>query len=62
MNCARCGTALTRDETGLSRKLINRATRTFYCIDCLSKEFSTDRQSLEGLIARLREAGCTLFK
>lgn len=62
MKCARCGRELTRDETGISRKLISRATQVFYCLDCLSVEFSTDRQTLEDMIERFRKAGCTLFR
>lgn len=61
MTCAHCGRELTRDETGISRKLINRATQVFYCLDCLSVEYSTDRQTLEDMIERFRRAGCTLF-
>lgn len=61
MTCAHCGRELTRDETGISRKLISRATRVFYCLDCLSAEYSVDRQVLEDMIERFRRSGCTLF-
>ena len=33
MTCARCGKPLSSDETGLSRKLINRCTTVFFCLD-----------------------------
>ena len=58
MNCAQCGKALTRDEEGLSRKLINRGTKVFYCLDQINR---TDRETLLGMIERFRQAGCTLF-
>ena len=61
MNCAECGAPLTRDETGLSRKLISRGTETFYCLTCLSRKFNVPVSQLEELIERFRQAGCTLF-
>ena len=59
--CAGCGCELSRDERGLSCKLINRATEQFYCYDCLGKEFRLSRQELERLADQFRESGCTLF-
>ena len=61
MTCAQCGRALTRDEEGLSRKLINRGTHLFYCLDCLAQMYHTDSETLRGMIERFRQAGCTLF-
>ncbi len=62
MTCADCGKELTRDETGLSRKLISRATSLFYCLDCLEKRFRIPKETLTEMIERFREAGCTLFR
>lgn len=62
MNCADCGAPLTRDETGLSRKLISRATRECYCLDCLGRRFHLSREQLLELAERFRAAGCTLFR
>lgn len=62
MTCARCGKPLSSDETGLSRKLINRGTTVFFCLDCLSADFRLSREQLLDLIERFREAGCTLFR
>ncbi len=61
MICHTCGKTLSRDEVGLSRKLINRATDTFFCLDCLAARFRADKASLLAMIERFREAGCTLF-
>ncbi len=61
MNCANCGRELTCDELGLSRKLINRATATFYCITCLAKDYRVTEDKLRELIERYRAGGCTLF-
>ena len=62
MTCAACGRALTGDEQGLSRKLINRAATTLYCLDCLGEMFHLSREQLQELIDHFRAAGCTLFQ
>lgn len=61
MTCARCTRELTRDETGLSRKLISRATTVFYCIDCLAQEYRITPAQLREMIEHFRASGCTLF-
>lgn len=61
MNCASCGRPLTGDETGLSRKLINRGTTVCYCLPCLAGMFHTEVPRLLELIEQFRNAGCTLF-
>ena len=61
MRCAECGRELSRDETGLSRKLISRATRECYCLECLSRRFRMPRERLLELAEHFRRAGCTLF-
>jgi len=59
--CAACGRESERDEIGLTKKLINRGTTTYYCIDCLAKKFEVTREDLEKKIVEFREMGCTLF-
>lgn len=61
MNCAACGKPLTRDETGLSRKLINRSTRECFCLDCLGRRFKVTPEQLTEMADHFRKAGCTLF-
>ena len=61
MKCADCGKELEPVETGLSRKLINRGTSVFYCVDCLSRKFNVKRSELLDMAKRFREAGCGLF-
>ena len=51
MKCHVCGQALTRDEIGLSKKLINRGTN-----------FHVPEDTLRQMIERFREAGCSLFR
>ncbi len=63
MTCAACGRApLTRDEIGLSKKLISRGTEICYCIDCLAGRFRVTRAQLTEMAEAFRSGGCTLFK
>jgi len=61
VTCADCGRELTRDERGLSYKLISRAAEDLYCLSCLSRRFSLTEEELRRLADQFREAGCTLF-
>jgi len=61
MICASCGKPLERIETGLSRKLINRATMECFCLECLGKRFRVTREQLVEMAEHFRQAGCTLF-
>lgn len=61
MKCFKCGKELTADEMGLFRKTVDRMADCFLCIDCLAERFETTRESLQNMIDRLRESGCTLF-
>ena len=62
MKCVKCGKELTRDEIGLSCKLISRDARDLRCLKCLSAEFRVGIGELQAMIARFKAAGCTLFR
>jgi len=59
--CSRCSAPLSRNEIGLTRKLINRGATSFYCLSCLADHFQVPVQVLEEKIREFREMGCTLF-
>lgn len=59
--CKECGREISRDEIGLTKKLINRGATEFYCINCLAQKFEVTKEELEKKIAEFREMGCTLF-
>jgi len=59
--CERCGRVLTADETGLHKKLFNRAADSFFCIDCCAAYFGVTRELLEEKIRQFKDMGCTLF-
>ncbi|MBQ9251690.1 MAG: hypothetical protein IJ188_03535 [Clostridia bacterium] len=62
MRCAKCGRELTGMETGLTRKLINRAAVECFCLTCLAERFRVTEDQLREMAEAFRQAGCTLFK
>ena len=60
--CIRCGTPVTKDEIGLTKKLINRGCTEFQCLSCLAAHFRVTEDELKRKIEEFREMGCTLFE
>ncbi len=61
--CYVCGkTPLTKNEIGLTKKLIDRKAMSFYCIDCLAGYLEVTSEELEAKIEEFKEEGCALFK
>lgn len=61
MKCETCGRELRNVEIGLSRKLINRGTEVFFCLDCLAARFKVTEKYLMELAEYYYKRGCTLF-
>lgn len=60
--CYVCGKAtLTKNEIGLTKKLIDKKASSFYCIDCLAEYLEVTTEELEAKIEEFKEEGCTLF-
>lgn len=59
--CKDCGRALSGDEIGLTRKMINRGATEYMCITCLSKFFRCDEALLKRKIEEFKLMGCMLF-
>ncbi|MDR3313358.1 MAG: hypothetical protein LBS96_02745 [Oscillospiraceae bacterium] len=60
--CCECGAELSRDEIGLSKKLINRDGKRLKCIGCLASHYQVSEQRLHAMIAQFRAQGCTAFE
>ena len=61
--CYVCGKEnLSKDEIGLTKKLIDKKTMNFYCIDCLAEYLEVTTEELLDKIEEFKEEGCTLFK
>lgn len=61
--CYACGKEnLTKDEIGLTKKLVGRQTVRFFCLECLADQLDVTPEELLAKVEEFREAGCTLFK
>lgn len=61
-DCRQCGAPLSRDEVGLTKKLINRGATEYLCYRCLARHFAVTVEVLQQKAAEFREMGCTLFE
>lgn len=61
-NCKKCGKELSGNDIGLTKKLINRGSTEFLCIDCIAEKFDCTKELLEEKIRQFKKSGCTLFK
>ncbi len=60
--CYVCGKELSKDEIGLTKKLIDKKTNKFYCLTCLAEYLEVTEEELLAKIEEFKEEGCTLFK
>lgn len=61
--CYLCGKEhLTKNEIALTKKLIDRDTKVFYCINCLAEYLEVDVEILIAKIEEFKEQDCDLFK
>lgn len=62
-HCYACGKeSLSKDEIGLTKKLVGRQTTRFFCIDCLADQLDVTPEELLAKAEEFREAGCSLFQ
>lgn len=60
--CYICGKKnLTKNEIGLTRKLINKNIKHFYCLECLAEHLEVDTEFLLEKAEEFKEQGCTQF-
>jgi predicted nucleic-acid-binding Zn-ribbon protein len=52
---------LGKNEIGLTKKLLGREVRQFYCIDCLAEHLEVDAEFLLDKIEDFKNQGCELF-
>ena len=61
--CYVCGKSpISKDEIGLTKKLIDKKTVNFYCLLCLAESLEVTEEELLAKIEEFKEEGCTLFK
>ena len=63
MACTSCGKfPLSKDEIGISKKLLGEDIRDCYCIDCLSAYLEVTTEEIQEKIQMFKEDGCILFQ
>ena len=61
--CFVCGkTPLTKDEIGLTKKLISKKALSFYCLSCLAESLEVTEEELLAKVEEFKNEGCALFK
>lgn len=61
MNCKFCGVKLSKDEVGISKKLLRSEKKNYMCFICLSDYLDCSEDDLKLKIQEFKEQGCTLF-
>jgi len=53
--------ALSKNEIALTKKLLDKYSKRFYCLDCLAEYLEVDTEFLLTKIEEFKEQGCDLF-
>lgn len=62
-NCYACGKKnLSKNEIGLTKKLIGKNTNKFYCISCLAEQLEVTQEELLDKIDEFKNEGCKFFE
>lgn len=61
-NCYNCSKEnLSKNEVGLTKKLLDKDIKRFYCLDCLAEYLDVDTEFLIVKIEEFKEQGCKQF-
>lgn len=61
--CFVCGkNPLSKDEIGLTKKIIDKKATSFYCLSCLAEYLEVTEEELLAKIEEFKNDGCALFK
>lgn len=62
-NCYVCNKEnLSKNEIGLTKKLLGRQVSRFYCIDCLANCLEITSEELLVSVEEFKSQGCVLFE
>ena len=62
VECCVCGANVEKVSKALCMKIIDRKTKRFYCLSCLSEYLNTSVEDLIDLAEEFKNEGCTLFQ
>ena len=61
--CYICGKEnLSKDEIGITKKLIDKKTKQFFCLSCLAEQLEVTETDLLDKIEEFKNEGCVLFQ
>jgi hypothetical protein len=61
-SCYICGKeALNKNEIGLTKKLLDKDSKRFYCFYCLAEYLEVDTEFLLAKVEEFKEQDCKLF-
>ncbi len=61
-SCYVCGKdLLSKNEVGLTKKLLDENSAHFYCLGCLAEYFEVTTEELLAKIEDFKQDGCKLF-
>jgi uncharacterized protein YlaI len=60
--CYVCGKEnLSNIEVGLTKKLLNKNIKIYYCLNCLAEQLEVDAEFLLEKVEEFKAQGCELF-
>lgn len=60
--CYVCGKEnLNKNEIGLTKKLLSKDAKAYYCLDCLAEYLEVDAEFLLEKVEEFKSQGCDLF-
>ena len=60
-HCRECGEVLTKDEIGLTKKLLDMEAKEFFCFHCMAEYLEVEEEFLRAKVEEFKDEGCTLF-
>ena len=62
-SCVACGkNPLTKNEVGITKKLLGTRSGNFYCVECLADFLEVEPQDILDKIEDFKHDGCKLFE
>lgn len=62
-DCYICGKKnISKNEIGLTKKLMGKSSKNFYCISCLAEQLEVTTEELKDKIEEFKNEGCKLFE
>lgn len=63
IDCYICGKKdISKNEIGLTKKLLGKNSKNFYCISCLAEQLEVSTEELLDKIEEFKNEGCKLFE